>query len=122
MSRTSADLNLLFGMIALQTDFISRDALLAAMNAWVVEKPKDLGKILVELGALTTNDLAVIQPLVQRHIERHDYQAGRSLRSLAIPEELKARLLDLGDPDLTATLEALAIDSDDLGEDRAPWA
>lgn len=116
MSRTSADLNLLFGMIALQTDFISRDALLAALNAWVVEKPKELGNILVELGALTTNDLAVIQPLVQRHIERHDYQAGQSLQSLAIPAELKARLLDLGDEELTATLQGLSVTQDELAD------
>src|SRR5262249_40041689 len=32
----SADRNLLFGILALQLDFVSRDALVAAMNAWVL--------------------------------------------------------------------------------------
>src|SRR5262249_35564205 len=36
MSQAAADRNLLFGILALQMDFIRRDALIAAMNAWVV--------------------------------------------------------------------------------------
>ena len=31
-----ADLNLLFGILALQMDFIDRDELVQAMNAWVL--------------------------------------------------------------------------------------
>ena len=49
---TSADRNLLFGILALQMDFISRDALIAAMNAWVLDKAKPLGQVLHEQGAL----------------------------------------------------------------------
>jgi hypothetical protein len=49
-SRPSADCNLLFGFLALQMDLISRDALIAAMGAWVLEKAKPLGQILVEQG------------------------------------------------------------------------
>src|SRR5438876_943530 len=37
---SSADRNLLFGILALQMDFISRDQLVTAMNAWVLEKSK----------------------------------------------------------------------------------
>jgi hypothetical protein len=46
----SADRNLLFGILALQMDFISRYALIAAMHAWVTDKAKPLGQILVEQG------------------------------------------------------------------------
>jgi hypothetical protein len=46
----SADRNLLFGILALQMDFISRDALIKAMHAWVLDKHKPLGQILVEQG------------------------------------------------------------------------
>ena len=35
---TSSDRNLLFGILALQMDFVTRDALVAAMNAWVLDK------------------------------------------------------------------------------------
>ncbi|HEX8203137.1 MAG TPA: hypothetical protein VF590_21860, partial [Isosphaeraceae bacterium] len=49
---TIADANLLFGILALQLDFVTRDALIAAMHAWVLQKSKPLGRILVEQGAL----------------------------------------------------------------------
>jgi len=45
-SRPSADRNLLFGILALQMDFRGRDALIAAMPAWVLNKAKPLGQIL----------------------------------------------------------------------------
>jgi hypothetical protein len=48
MAHSNADRNLLFGILALQMDFISRDALVAAMNAWVLEKSKPLGEFLRE--------------------------------------------------------------------------
>jgi hypothetical protein len=38
MSHSAADRNLLFGILALQMDFIGRDDLVAAMNAWVLDK------------------------------------------------------------------------------------
>ena len=41
----SADHNLLFGILALQMDLITRDQLIAGMNAWVLEKTKPLGAI-----------------------------------------------------------------------------
>jgi hypothetical protein len=44
----SADRNLLFGVLALQMDFIDRDQLVRGMNAWVLEKHKPLAEILVE--------------------------------------------------------------------------
>jgi len=36
----SADRNLLFGILALQMDFISREQLISAMHAWVLDKGK----------------------------------------------------------------------------------
>ena len=46
----SSDRNLLFGIVALQMDFITRDALIAAMNAWVLHKERSLGELLEEQG------------------------------------------------------------------------
>jgi hypothetical protein len=34
----SADRNLLFGILAVQLDFVSKDALIAGMNAWLLDK------------------------------------------------------------------------------------
>jgi hypothetical protein len=47
----AADRILLFGILALQMDFISRDALIQGMNAWVLEKARPLGALLLEQGA-----------------------------------------------------------------------
>ena len=47
----NADRNLLFGVLALQLKFISRNALIAAMNAWALTKATPLGQILCEHGA-----------------------------------------------------------------------
>src|ERR1700678_1030092 len=40
MPNPSADCNLLLGILALQMDFIDRDALIAAMHAWVLDKSR----------------------------------------------------------------------------------
>ena len=52
MAQAHADRNLLFGILALQMDFIGRDALVRAMNAWVLDKHKPLGEILVAQNTL----------------------------------------------------------------------
>jgi hypothetical protein len=49
----SADRNVLFGILAVQVEFVSRDDLVAAMNDWVLEKTKPIGQILCKRGALT---------------------------------------------------------------------
>ena len=41
--RPGADRNLLFGILALQMNFIGRDALIAAMHAWVLDKAQAAG-------------------------------------------------------------------------------
>ena len=47
-----SDVNLVFGMIALQCDFISKEQLFAGMQACIFDKSKSLGEILVEQNAL----------------------------------------------------------------------
>jgi hypothetical protein len=82
-SRPAADRNLLFGILALQMDFISRDALIKAMHAWVLEKAKPLGQILIEQGALRADAHAVLEPLVHKHLELHGNDPEKSLASVS---------------------------------------
>ena len=56
--------NLLFGILALQNNFIDRDGLLAAFNAWAADKARPLGRILVEQGALDASRHALLEALV----------------------------------------------------------
>jgi eukaryotic-like serine/threonine-protein kinase len=82
-SRPQADRNLLFGILALQMDFINRDALIQAMHAWVLEKAQPLGQILVDQGALRRHTLPLLEALVQKHLELHGHDAQQSLAALS---------------------------------------
>jgi hypothetical protein len=64
-------------------DFINRDQLIAAINAWILYKRKPLGHILSEPGVLSHEDREAIESLVRRHLLRHDNNAERSLAALS---------------------------------------
>jgi hypothetical protein len=100
----SADRNLLFGILALQMDFISRDALVAAMNAWVLEKRKPLGQILVEQQSLNADEHAVLDALVQKHLQRHGNDPQRSLAAISSVGSVRRDLEQVADPDVHASL------------------
>jgi hypothetical protein len=74
-----ADRNLLCGILATQMDFVGRDALIAAMHAWVLDKGKLLGLILLEQGALRSDTHALREALVPKHLELHGNGPKRSL-------------------------------------------
>jgi hypothetical protein len=56
-----ADRNLLFGILALQMDFISRNALITAMHAWVLDKGKPLSQILLDQDALGADEHELLE-------------------------------------------------------------
>jgi serine/threonine-protein kinase len=103
-SRPGADRNLLFGILALQMDFIQRDALIAAMNAWVLAKSKPLGQVLVEQQALKPDERDAIDVLVGKHLARHGGDPEKSLAAVAVPTPLRQELCSLADGDLQASL------------------
>src|SRR5438270_4469259 len=106
MARAEADRNLLFGILALQMDFIRRDALIAAMNAWVLEKHRPLGQILVERGDLDPRDFALLEPMVARHVEKHGDDPARSLAAVSSADSIRRDLGRVADPDVQASLAA----------------
>jgi serine/threonine-protein kinase len=100
----AADRNLLFGILALQMDFVGCDALVAAMNAWVLDKGKPLGQVLVEQGALRTDNRELLETLVQRHLEMHGNDPERSLAAVSSLSSVRQHLRQIGDPDVQASL------------------
>src|SRR4051812_7412529 len=46
MAKDSTSRNLLLGPLALQNDFIDREALLTAFNAWIADRSRPLGQVL----------------------------------------------------------------------------
>jgi tetratricopeptide (TPR) repeat protein/tRNA A-37 threonylcarbamoyl transferase component Bud32 len=103
----AADRNLLFGILALQADLIGRDALIAAMNAWTVNKTTPLGQILLDQGALDADGQALVEALMQRSLARHG-DAEQSLAALNSLGSARDQLQQLADPDLQASLAHVA--------------
>src|SRR5262249_48193988 len=106
-SRPASDRNLLFGILALQMDFIGRDDLIAAMSAWVLDKAKSLGAILQGQGALAEDERAVLDALVEKHLRKHGGDAERSLAVVGpagAVGSVRDELRRLADPDLDASL------------------
>jgi WD40 repeat protein/serine/threonine protein kinase len=108
MSASNSDRNLLFGILALQMDFISRDALIAAMHAWVLEKAKPLGQILLEQGHLDPEHLNLLEALVQAHIRGHRNDPQQSLASLSSVSSVRQELAGVADDELQASLSRVA--------------
>jgi len=107
MSTSHVDRNLLFGILALQMDFISRDALIAAMHAWVLQKSKPLGQVLVEQGALAPKAQAALDALVEQHLELHHGDPQQSLVAVGLPGAMQRDLAQFADPDVKASLVRL---------------
>ena len=109
MSHVRADHNLLFGILALQMDFVSRGALIAAMNAWVLDKGKPLGQLLREMGHLDEEEHALLQALVHKHLQKHHDDPEQSLAALSSIGPLRNELRQIADPDLQASLAHVSV-------------
>src|SRR5438132_1405464 len=104
----SADRNLLFGILAVQLDFISKDALIAAMNAWLLDKSRPIGDILREQGQLSADRLHLLTALVAEHLEQHGDDPQLSLAALSSVEPvLKQQIAALSDADLQLSVAGL---------------
>ena len=100
----SADQNMLFGILALQMDFIDREQLITAMNAWVLDKAQPLEQVLADQGALDGDVRTLLAALVQKHIAMHDGQPEKSLAAVSSIGSVREQLRSLDDPDVEASL------------------
>src|SRR5262245_30282804 len=108
MNPAASDRNLLFGILALQLDFISRDALIAAMHAWVQAKDRSLGDILIEQGALADTQRPMLETLVEAHLRQHGGDVRQSLKALSAPGALHESLRQVADADAQASVAGLS--------------
>jgi serine/threonine-protein kinase len=97
--------NLLLGILALQNGFADREGLLDGFNRWVAGgKERDLGTILVDRGHLRPEELALLEALVDRHVERFGGDPRRSLEVLSSIGPVRQDLSRLADADIRASL------------------
>jgi serine/threonine-protein kinase len=103
---------LLFGILALQMEFISRDALIGAMGTWVLDKKKPLGDILRDQGHLQEHRLRLLKEMVEEHLRAHNDDPQRSLAALAAPASVHRQLRSIADADVQASLDSVAATTD----------
>lgn len=127
----NTDKNLLFGVLALQMDFISRDDLIAGMQAMVMDKSKSLGEILVEQGVLKHEAHDLLGSLLHMHLKIHGNDPAKSLAQLQVLTPLQHCLQQIPDSDLQASLaqvpQACHSDVPEPGTmqqslEKPPWA
>jgi tetratricopeptide (TPR) repeat protein/tRNA A-37 threonylcarbamoyl transferase component Bud32 len=102
----STDLNLLFGVLALQADFLDARQFAAACSEWAGRKDTPLADLLVERGWLTEEDRAHVEYLLQRRLKKHGGDAHASLAAVATPE-VRSVLESVADADVRQSLADL---------------
>jgi tRNA A-37 threonylcarbamoyl transferase component Bud32 len=104
MAQPASDRNLLFGILALQLDFITRDQLVAAMQAWVFDKAQTLGQILRQQELLAEDTNALLEALMQKHLAQHGNDTEKSLAVVSSIKSVREDLEKIADADLEASL------------------
>jgi len=85
-------------------DFITRDGLVGAMQAWVFAKAKTLGELLVERGDRPPVRKDLLEALVEEHVKTHRGDLHESLAAVSPPESVARDLRAIGDADLDASM------------------
>ena len=121
--------NLVFGMLALQMNFVERDALISAMHSWLLDKQQSLGQILLKAGQLKEAQKQALDVLLEQHLLVHNNDPQKSLQSLVkssyfisvhvTAEEFEASLSDWKDtiPDDRGS----QVQNDDSSRFRKLW-
>jgi serine/threonine-protein kinase len=113
----------LFGILAFQNAFLSREALVAGMQAWLFSKARPLGEILLEQGALSGDRYALLEALVREHLKLHGDDPQKSLAVVSSLGSVHQQLEQLADSDVQASLvhvSAARLAEDDPYATRAP--
>jgi len=104
MAAIAAEKNLLFGLLALQNGLIDQGQLVAAFQAWTLNKTRGLAEHLVDRGDLDGDDRAAIEILMARHLKKHGDDVDKSLAAIPAGRSSRESLAQIGDPAIDATL------------------
>ncbi len=74
----------LFGRLAVVTDFVDQEKINQAIQKQQTAGSSSLADILVESGALASEDRQVLEALLARHVTRHNGNPERSLSALPV--------------------------------------
>ncbi len=92
--------DLLFGLLALINDFISRDQLVEATDKWLQDPSTPFDEVLIEIGALSEESRDLLKPRVAKHIADHGDNPVASREALSsistLVDELRDRFATRG--------------------------
>jgi eukaryotic-like serine/threonine-protein kinase len=103
----TADRNLLFGILALQMNFVDQDALLSAMSAWTLAKEKSISQILLSQGKITAAQIRALDELIELQLRAHGNDARRGLETIQSFSSIGERLVQIVDADVQESLACL---------------
>jgi serine/threonine protein kinase/tetratricopeptide (TPR) repeat protein len=101
MAASALEYNLLFGLLALQNGLINQGQIVAAFQAWTLNKTRGLAEHLV---GLDDDDRAAIEILMARHLKKHGDDIDKSLAAVCARRSTRESLAQIGDPAIDATL------------------
>ncbi|MFO0961127.1 MAG: serine/threonine-protein kinase [Isosphaeraceae bacterium] len=108
-----ADAQLLFGLLALQNGLIDQGQLVAAFQAWTLDRGRSLATHLIDRGDLDTEQASLLEALVALHLKKHGGDTEKSLASIPVGESTRVQIASLADPDLDETLTHVGASSRD---------
>jgi serine/threonine-protein kinase len=117
MAAIAAERDLLFGLLALQNGLINQVQLVAAFQAWTLDKARDLADHLVGRGDLDADDRSAVEALVARHLKKNGGDVERSLAAIPAGRSTRESLARIDDPDVGGTLAHLGSASTQHGDD-----
>jgi serine/threonine-protein kinase len=113
----AADHHLLFGLLALQNGIINQGQLLAAFQAWTLDRSKGLADHLEARGDLTGFKRALLDALAEVHLEAHGNDVEQSLAAINAGRSTRESLARLADVDIEASLAHVGATSVQTSED-----
>jgi tRNA A-37 threonylcarbamoyl transferase component Bud32 len=106
MAAIAADRNLLFGLLALQNGLINQVQLVAAFQAWTLDRARALADHFIALGHLNEAQRAAIEAIADLHVAKHG-DIERSLAAVSADRSTRESLAQIGDVQIHATLARL---------------
>ena len=100
----AADRHLLFGLLALQNGIINQGQLVAAFQAWTLDKSRSLADHLEARGDLTLAKRALLEALAEVHLDAHGGDVEKSLAAVSAGKSTQESLSRIGGPAVEATL------------------
>jgi eukaryotic-like serine/threonine-protein kinase len=100
----AVDRQLLLGLLALQNGIINQGQLVHAFQAWTLDKSKSLADHLEARGDLTGAKRALLEGLVEVHLEAHGGDVEKSLAAVSAGKSTRESLARIGEPEIEATL------------------